>query len=67
MSRGEFVEKVQAKEIVNGTKFEVYDKNDTKLGTVGVIDSTIVYLDMKSVPNDLFIGEYTFKEIREEK
>ena len=67
MSRCEFVAKVQAMEIANGTKFEVYDKNDIKLGTIGVIDSTVVFLNMPVVPNDLYIGEYTFKEVREEK
>jgi hypothetical protein len=67
MNQSEFIEKVKAMEIVNGTKFEVYTKDEAKIGTIGVIDSTIVYLDMPKVPNDLLIGDYIFKEIKEEK
>ena len=66
MNTKEFVAKVNNKEIKNGSKFYVYDSSNTLIGTVGIIDTTVVYLDMKEVPVDLFTGDYNFDLIEEE-
>lgn len=66
MDRIDFVNNLQNKRIKNGTKFEVFDNNDIKLGIVGVIDTTIVYLDMPNIPADLLVGDYRFIELDEE-
>lgn len=66
MNTKEFVAKVNNKEIKNGSKFYVYDSSNALIGTIGVIDTTVVYLDMKEVPVDLFTGDYNFDLIEEE-
>lgn len=67
MDQSTFLEKVRNKEIKNGTKFMVYDQEQNKIGTIGVIDTTITYLDMPVIPNDILIGNYIFEEIKEEQ
>lgn len=67
MDQSTFLEKVRNKEIENGTKFMVYDQEQNKIGTIGVIDTTITYLDMPVIPNDILIGNYIFEEIKEEQ
>ncbi len=62
----EFSQKVKDKKIKNGSKFKVYDNNKEYIGTVGVIDTTVVYLDIKQIPTDLAIGDYIFEIIEEE-
>lgn len=62
MNSIQFACEIKEKKIKNGTKFEVYRKRE-KIGTVGVIDSMVVYLDMKDIPQDLLIGDYIFKRI----
>ncbi len=51
--------------IPKGTEFKVYDSKGEILGTVAIQRTTIVYLDMKIIPQDLLIGDYTFEEIIE--
>lgn len=67
MDQSTFIEKVRNKEIINGTKFMVYNQERDKIGTIGVIDTTITYLDMPEIPNDILIGNYIFEEIKEEQ
>ncbi len=67
MNQSTFIQKVKDKEIKNGTKFEVYDQEQKRIGIIGVIDTTVVYLDMPEIPNDILIGDYIFKEIKEEQ
>ena len=66
MNTKEFVAKVNNKEIKNGSKFYVYDSSNVLIGAIGVIDTTVVYLDIKEVPVDLFTGDYNFDLIEEE-
>lgn len=66
MSSEEFTNKVKNTEIENGTKFNVYlnDNKDDLLGVIGVIDTTVVFLDMPNVPMDLYTSEtYYFETI----
>ncbi|MBO5475535.1 MAG: hypothetical protein J5982_03385 [Bacilli bacterium] len=65
MDQSTFIQKVKDKEIKNGTKFEVYDQEKNKIGIIGVIDTTVVYLDMPEIPNDILIGNYIFEEVKE--
>lgn len=65
MESQEFIEQVKNSKIKNGSKFEVYNSNNEVIGIVGVIDTTVVYLDIKDIPEDLYIGNYTFKLIEE--
>lgn len=67
MDQSTFLEKVRNKEIKNGTKFEVYSQDRTFIGTIGVIDTTVVYLDMPNIPRDILIGNYIFEEVKEER
>ncbi len=67
MDQSTFIQKVKNKEIKNGTKFEVFDQEQKSIGIIGVIDTTVVYLDMPEIPNDILIGDYIFKEIKEEQ
>lgn len=67
MDQSTFIQKVKDKEIKNGTKFEVFSQEQERIGTIGVIDTTVVYLDMPEIPNDILIGDYIFKEITEEQ
>ena len=62
---GKVQNKVQNKEIRNGTKFEVYSQDKNLIGTIGVIDATVVYLDMPVIPDDILIGNYIFEEVKE--
>lgn len=66
MKSTDFIVKVNKKEIKNGTKFNVYHENK-KIGVVGVIDTTVVYLDMATIPVDLYTENYIFEEIGEKK
>lgn len=66
MDQSTFLVKVRNKEIKNGTKFEVYNQERTLIGTLGIIDTTVVYLDMPVIPNDLLIGNYIFEEVVEQ-
>lgn len=66
MKSTDFIVKVNKKEIKNGTKFNVYLENK-KIGVVGVIDTTVVYLDMATIPVDLYTENYIFEEIGEKK
>lgn len=67
MNSLEFVGKVNNKEFENGTKFNVYDKRNKLIGTLGVIDTTIVYLDFEVIPGNLLLDKdnYTFEKIEE--
>lgn len=67
MDQSTFIKQVKEKEIKNGTKFEVFDQEQKRIGVIGVIDTTVVYLDMPEIPNDILIGNYIFKEIKEEQ
>lgn len=67
MDQNTFIGKVQNKEIRNGTKFKVYSQDKNLIGTIGVIDETIVYLDMPVIPDDILIGNYIFEEVKEEQ
>lgn len=67
MDQNTFIGKVQNKEIKNGTKFKVYNQDKLLIGTVGVIDATIVYLDMPVIPDDILVGSYIFEEVKEEQ
>lgn len=67
MDQSTFIQKVKDKAIKNGTKFEVFDQEQNSIGIIGVIDTTVVYLDMPEIPNDILIGNYIFKEIKEEQ
>ncbi len=67
MDQNTFIGKVQSKEIKNGTKFKVYNQDRLLIGTVGVIDTTIVYLDMPVIPDDILVGSYIFEEVKEEQ
>lgn len=67
MDQSTFIQKVKDKEIKNGTKFEVFSQEQERIGIIGVIDTTVVYLDMPEIPNDILIGDYIFKEITEEQ
>ena len=66
MKSTDYITKVNNKEIKNGTKFNVYKKKK-KIGVVGVIDTTVVYLDMATIPVDLYTENYIFEEIGEKK
>lgn len=61
----DFSQKVNDKEFKNGSKFNVYNQTEELIGTVGVIDSTIVYLEMEQIPTDILIGDYTYELIEE--
>lgn len=63
----EFSQKVNNKEIKNGSKFKVYNSNDELVGTVGVIDTTVVYLEMQEIPTDILMGDYIYELIEEEQ
>ncbi len=69
MTSKELLEKMQknskADLIPKGAEFEVYNADNKKLGIIAVQRTTIVYLDMKEIPQDLLIGNYIFKEITE--
>lgn len=67
MDQNTFIGKVQNKEIKNGTKFKVYSQDKNLIGTIGVIDATVVYLDMPVIPDDILIGNYIFEEVKEEQ
>lgn len=67
MDQNTFIGKVQNKEIRNRTKFKVYSQDKNLIGTIGVIDETIVYLDMPVIPDDILIGNYIFEEVKEEQ
>lgn len=61
----EFSKKVNDKEIKNGSKYNVYNSVNELIGTVGVIDTTVVYLEMEQIPTDILIGDYTYELIEE--
>jgi len=49
--------------IPKGTEFEVTNAKGNYIGIVAVQRTTIVYLSMPKVPDDLLVGDYHFKEI----
>ncbi len=53
----------KADKIAKGTEFKVCDKNDKYLCTLAVQRTTITYLDVVEMPNDILVGEYTFVEV----
>ena len=66
MNSQEFSQKVFQKQIKNGTIFDV-SKENIKIGQVGVIRDTVVYLEFKDgvIPSDLLVGNYEFTEVIE--
>lgn len=66
ISRGEFVETLQKSGFKSGTEFKVF-KGTKEIGVVAVVRSTIVYVDVKEIPTDLFINdEYSFEMLEVE-
>lgn len=66
ISRGEFVETLQKSGFKSGTEFKVF-KGTEEIGVVAVVRSTIVYVDVKEIPKDLFINdEYSFEMLEVE-
>lgn len=66
MNSNDFGNAVRGRKLPNGSKF-VVTLGKTKIGTVGVIDTTVVYLDMpKGVPMDLYTNNnYIFTPVKE--
>ena len=67
MNCQEFTQKVHEQLIANGTIFNVLD-GEEKIGQVGVIRTTIVYLEFNNseIPNDILTGNYLFEMIEGE-
>lgn len=66
-ARAEFIKAVEKKEIKNGTEFKV-KKGEEEIGEIAVVRTTIVYLDIDPIPEDLFINDdYTFTELEQEE
>ncbi len=63
MSREDFIAKVKAEKIPDNTKLEVYTQDNKCLGKIEVTGANIKYLDLETLPNDLLVGDYIFKEI----
>ena len=54
---------IKADKIPKGTEFKVYDSNNKYMCTLAVQRTTITYLDVVKIPQDIFVGNYTFVEI----
>ncbi|MEG0282938.1 MAG: hypothetical protein RR662_07165 [Clostridia bacterium] len=67
MDKAEILKNIIDKKIKNGTIFNVLE-NGKSIGRIGVIESTITYLNFKQIPEDVLTNDkYVFEEIKEGK